>query len=143
MEFEGTPEDWEDDRGEEGEEEEESLIGKAWCMVHFEEVSLFSSTVARVKVMLTSPMLSCSDSHYNVITVTLPFLLPTISQSLTPHFRPSNPPLPTHATITLYTSSAPVAEIPSSILLHTKDQEKRLPCLITFGNNTLIVRSVI
>jgi hypothetical protein len=38
MEFEGTPEDWEEPgAGEEG--EVESLQGKAWCMVHFEEVS--------------------------------------------------------------------------------------------------------
>ncbi|GAA5901119.1 uncharacterized protein JCM6883_004761 [Sporobolomyces salmoneus] len=34
MEFEGTPDDWEDE-DEEG--EQESLRGKAWCMVHFEE----------------------------------------------------------------------------------------------------------
>jgi len=38
MEFEGTPEDWEE-RGEGEESEGESLQGKAWCMVHFEEVS--------------------------------------------------------------------------------------------------------
>lgn len=36
MEFEGTPEDWEEaGSGDEGAEE---LKGKAWCMVHFEEV---------------------------------------------------------------------------------------------------------
>ncbi|GAA5952441.1 hypothetical protein JCM3765_001973 [Sporobolomyces pararoseus] len=39
MEFEGTPEDWDEDIQEEGgaSEEKESLKGKAWCMVHFEE----------------------------------------------------------------------------------------------------------
>ena len=36
MEFEGTPEDWEG--GGDGEEGGEELRGKAWCMVHFEEV---------------------------------------------------------------------------------------------------------
>lgn len=42
MEFEGTPEDWEDEEAtsdEDGVEGERSgLKGKAWCMVHFEEV---------------------------------------------------------------------------------------------------------
>ncbi|GAA5983575.1 hypothetical protein JCM5350_004870 [Sporobolomyces pararoseus] len=39
MEFEGTPEDWHEDHQEEegASEEKESLRGKAWCMVHFEE----------------------------------------------------------------------------------------------------------
>lgn len=44
MEFEGTPEEWEEEEDGEGEGEEgekESLRGKAWCMVHFEEVSAF------------------------------------------------------------------------------------------------------
>ncbi|GAA6026000.1 hypothetical protein JCM8202_000001, partial [Rhodotorula sphaerocarpa] len=45
MEFEGTPEEWEeeeeDGEGEGEEGEKESLRGKAWCMVHFEEVSAF------------------------------------------------------------------------------------------------------
>ncbi|GAA6009039.1 hypothetical protein JCM11491_005723 [Sporobolomyces phaffii] len=36
MEFEGTPEDWEEDVCDGG-EGQESLRGKAWCMVHFEE----------------------------------------------------------------------------------------------------------
>lgn len=54
MEFEGTPEDWEDaeeghvkaeNEGEDegGPEKRESLRGKAWCMVHFEEVRAFVS----------------------------------------------------------------------------------------------------
>jgi hypothetical protein len=43
MEFEGTPEDWEDDAASSAGEDDEgegkrSLEGQAWCMVHFEEV---------------------------------------------------------------------------------------------------------
>ncbi|GAA5887790.1 hypothetical protein JCM5296_001767 [Sporobolomyces johnsonii] len=37
IQFEGTPEDWEDEEESEDGEERESLKGKAWCMVHFEE----------------------------------------------------------------------------------------------------------
>jgi len=142
MEFEGTPEDWEDSRGQ-GQEEDESLIGKAWCMVHFEEVSFFDFTLAQLHLELILSLSLDSVSLCNAITVTRRSLQPTTSQSLTLHSRlsiPHHPP--TRATTIPYTSSVPVVATLSSIQSHTKDQEKRSLCHITFGNNILIARSV-
>ena len=126
MEFEGTPEDWHEDHQEEegASEEKESLRGKAWCMVHFEEVSLLKSLsrldVTGLRFILMNSYQPCSDLLSNAIIVILRSPRPTISLFTILRFRLSRTVLPLLqprqllATITPSISSVPGAEILSS-----------------------------